>query len=78
MVFVKTPYLWIRRKIEGIEGNRLIREREIRRNTATIVLANFYFAYAIAYSIGFERVAPVRKGAVDDSRFRILFMFSHF
>ena len=72
MVLVVTSYLRIR-QIEGIEGNGMI--GEICRNTATIALAKF-FAYIIAGSIGFQRVAvpaigSVRKAAVDDRRLHI-------
>ncbi len=60
-------------KIEEIEGNRVLRVEELRRNPATIALANF-FAHVIVGSIGFQRVALraigfVRNGAVHDSRF---------
>ena len=44
-------------KIEGIEGNRPLRAKEIRRNPATIALVKF-FVYVIAGSNGFERVGP--------------------
>lgn len=59
MVFVMIPFLWIRRKS--------MKSKEILRNSATITLAMF-FAYVIAGSIGFQRVAAfvtglVRKGA---------------
>ena len=70
MVLVVTSYLRIRHKIEGIEGNRLLRAGKILRNPATITLLKF-FIYVIAGSNGFERVAvlpigSVRKAAVDD------------
>ena len=42
MVFVMTPYLQIRHKIEGIEGNRSIRVGEIRLNPVTIALVKFF------------------------------------
>ena len=83
-VFVMTLYLRIRHKIEGIEGNRPLRVGEIRRNPATIALAKF-FSYVIVGSIGFQQVAvlaigSVGKGAVDNQRLRIfwVFFFSNF
>jgi len=69
-------------KIEGIEGNRLLREGEIRRDPATIALVKF-FTCVIAGSIVFERVAEltiglVRKRAVDYWKERIFgIFFSH-
>ncbi len=70
-------------KIKGIEESRPLWIGEIHRNPATISLVKF-FAYVIAVSIGFQRVAMfalglIRKGAVDDSQFCIsLGIFPHF
>ena len=74
MVFVMTPYMRIRHKIEGIEGNRAFRAGEIRRNPTTIGLTKFFFptsSWVWSGLTGFERVAVlaiglVWKGAVDD------------
>ena len=78
MVFVMTPNLWIRKKIEEIEGNRSRRAGEIRRNPATSHW--LFFAYVIAGSIEIQRVPVlaielVRKAAVDGRRLRIFFTF---
>ena len=78
MVFVMTPNLWIRKKIEEIEGNRSRRAGEIRRNPATSHW--LFFAYVIAGSIEIQRVPVlaielVRKAAVDGRQLYIFWIF---
>ncbi len=58
------PYLRIHRKRRIQRKSTHFGWWEIRRNQATIALANF-FAYVIAGSIGFQRVAVVAIGRFE-------------
>ena len=65
-------------KNEGIKGNRALRKEKIRRNRATIALAEF-FAHVIAGSIGFQRVAVLEIGSVrKGAQFAVLGFFQMF
>ena len=81
-LFVVTPYMRIRRKSK--ESNEIDRFgwrkfAEIRRQSHW----QSFFAYVITGLIGFQRVVVltiglVRKGPVDDSRFRIFCIYFTF
>ena len=65
-------------KNEGIKGNRALRVEKIRRNRATIALAEF-FAHVIAGSIGFQQVAVLEIGSVrKGAQFAVLGFFQMF